>query len=105
MLALPHHLGGHRTQNEHVNQASECHRSHGQQRAEAVLWRSKARQSQGLSAATSCQSNHHRQRGLQREVDGENGGLQVGELGPRQGAEGDCASDEGLSFCVRSALF
>lgn len=96
MLALPHHLDRQRTQNEHVDEARDRHRGHGQQSVDAVLWSNETRQPQGLSAPTCCQTNHHWQRGLQREVDGEDGGLQAGELGARQGAEGDCASDKRL---------
>ena len=42
------------------------------------------------------EGEEHGQRRLQTEVDGEDGGLETGELGPRQAAVGDDAVDESL---------
>ena len=43
-----------------------------------------------------CERQDDGESRLYREVDGEDGGLQGGELGSGQGAEGDYAADEGL---------
>lgn len=97
VLSLAHDPSRQRTQPKHVDQSGQSNGSHGQQGVEAVLWGYKTRDTQSLSTSAGSQSHRHRQGCLQREVDGEDGGLQTGELRTRQGAEGDNSTNEGLA--------
>lgn len=94
VLTLAHHVDGDGTQNKHVHQASHCHSCHRQESVEAVLRRHKTREAKGLSAAGGGQSNHYWQCSLQREVDGEDGGLETRKLRPRECTERDESSDK-----------
>jgi hypothetical protein len=94
VLALAHHIDSDGAQNKHVDQAGHSHRCHWQKGVETVLGCHETRDSKGLSTARSGQGDHHWQCSLQGEIDREDGGLQTSELGPRESAEGNEASDK-----------
>lgn len=94
MLALAHHIDSNGAEDKHVDQTGHCYSCHGQESVKTVLGCNETRNSQGLSTAGSGQGDHYRQCSLQREIDGEDGGLQTSELGSRESAEGNEAPDK-----------
>jgi hypothetical protein len=96
MLPLAHDVRRQRAQHKQIDQSGQGDGGHGQQGVEAVLWGCETRDTQCLSTSASSQSHRHGQGCLQREVEGEDGGLQASKLRTRQGAESDNTTDKGL---------
>lgn len=96
MLPLAHDFRRQRAQHKQIDQSGQGDGGHRQQSVEAVLWGYEARETQCLSTSAGSQGHRNGQGRLQGKVDGEDGGLQTGELRARQGAESDNTTDEGL---------
>lgn len=96
VLPLAHDIDRHRTQDGQVDEAGDGDGGHGKKRA-PVLGLQKTGDAMQLARPAGRQRNDDGQRGLEREVDGESGRLELRELRPRQGFECDDARHERLS--------
>jgi len=97
-LALGHGARRGRADDEQVEQRGDEDGGEGVEDRGAVLGGEDAGEGGGRERRRGRvgQRDEDGQRRLQREVDGEEALLEGGELGARQGAEGDDAADEGL---------